>query len=82
MTVTVAFAGADGAPLAPREVTLTLSLPAAGIEPIRRPMRADGPVWRAEGIVLPVPGAWTVRAAALITDYDLLALEGALGIAP
>jgi copper transport protein len=82
VSVTVAFAGQDGAALAPIEVTLTLSMPSAGIEPIRRPMTRAGDAWRADGITLPVPGPWTVRAAALISDYDLLSLEGEVAIAP
>jgi copper transport protein len=82
VTVTVAFADPGGATLAPKEVTLTLAMPSAGIEPIRRPMSPDGEAWRADGITLPVPGAWTMRAAALVTDYEMLTLEGEIAVAP
>ena len=55
---------------------MTLALPAAGIEPIRRAMvLADG-TWTADDVMLPVPGAWTVKASALITDFDLVTVEG------
>lgn len=33
-------------------------------------------------VSLPVPGPWAVRAAALVTDYDLLTLAGEVRIAP
>jgi len=76
VAVSVALSGHDGTPLAAREVALTLSRPEAGIEPIRRAMTLAGGTWTADGVMLPVPGAWTVRAAVLITDFDLVTLEG------
>jgi hypothetical protein len=33
-------------------------------------------------ILLPTPGAWHVRAAALVTDFDLVTFEGVVSIAP
>jgi copper transport protein len=82
VTVALALAAPDGSSLAAKEVTLTLSLPAAGIEPIRRAMTLADGTWTADGVMLPVPGAWTIRAAALITDFDLVTLEGTVAIGP
>jgi copper transport protein len=76
VSVSVALAAHDGAPLTAREVTLTLALPAAGIEPIRRSMTMTEGTWTADDVMLPIPGAWTVKAAALITDFDLVTVEG------
>ena len=76
VTVSVTLAAQDGSPLAAKEVTLTLPLPAAGIEPIRRAMALADGTWTANDVMLPVPGAWTVKAAALVTDFDLVTLEG------
>ncbi len=82
VTVSVALSSHDGTPLAAKEVTLTLAQPAAGIEPIRRAMSfADG-TWSANDVMLPVPGAWTVKAAALVTDFDLVTLEGTVTVGP
>ncbi len=60
----------DGQPLNPLEVLCELALPDAGIEPIRRPLVADGDGhYRWDGIV-PVSGTWRLRVEALITDFE------------
>lgn len=82
VTVAVALTAQDGPPLAAKEVTLTLALPEAGIEPIRRAMAIAGGTWTADGVMLPVPGAWSVKAAALVTDFDMVTLEGTVTIGP
>ncbi len=82
VSVAVTLAEMDGAPLAPKEVTLTLAQPEAGIEPIRRAMTESDGAWEAENVLLPAPGAWHVRAAALVTDFDLVTFEGVVSIAP
>jgi nitrogen fixation protein FixH len=63
--------GSDGQPLAVREVAVELSLPAAGIEPLRAhaALGPDGS-FTVESIALPVQGAWTVRVDALIGDFE------------
>ena len=81
VAVAVMLTAPGGTALVAREVTVTFLHPAAGIEPIRRSMRLAGATWTAEGITLPVPGAWTVRTAALITDYDRITLEGTVEMA-
>lgn len=70
-------------PLDAREVTFVFSNPNAGIEPFRR--KADKPgdgTWRADGIVLPLPGEWSVRVDVLISDFEIARLEGLVEIRP
>jgi copper transport protein len=64
-------------------VTFVFSNPAAAIEPFRRraEISDDGP-WRADGVVLPLPGKWTVRIDVLITDFEIARLEGEISIKP
>jgi copper transport protein len=82
VSVAVTLAEMDGVPLTPKEVTLTLAQPDAGIEPVRREMTESDGAWEARDILLPAPGAWHVRAAALVTDFDLVTFEGIVSIAP
>jgi copper transport protein len=57
-------------PPVPKEVWLELSEAATGIGPIRRRLlpRAGGFIY--DGTELAIPGRWTVRIEALLTDYD------------
>jgi copper transport protein len=66
----------DASPLAAKEVTLTLSLPERGIEPLERPatLGADG-YWHLRDVPLPYPGRWHLRIDALVTDFQKVALE-------
>jgi copper transport protein len=62
-------------PLSPKEVTVVLTNPAAGIEPIRRvATRTGAGPWIAEA-TLPVPGEWHVRLDLLVTDFRKVTLE-------
>ncbi|MGV6876413.1 copper resistance CopC/CopD family protein [Pseudochelatococcus sp. B33] len=73
----------DFGPLAAKEVTLVLSNPAAGVEPIRRPAtREDESNWRVDGLNLPLPGKWSVRVDILISDFERVKLEDAIEIRP
>lgn len=75
--------GKAGQVLAPREVTLVLSNPASGIEAIRRPAQPTGERnWRVDGLVVPLPGIWHVRLDLLVSDFELVKLEGKVGIRP
>jgi len=65
--------GKGGVRVTPREVTVGLALPSAGIEPIRRrakPVEDGG--WRVELMPVPVSGLWQVQVDALITGFDKL----------
>ncbi|BCH25273.1 copper resistance CopC/CopD family protein [Mesorhizobium sp. L-8-3] len=70
------FGGLDA-----KEVTFVFANPTAGIEQFKRQAEqsADG-TWRAEGVVLPLAGQWTVRIDVLISDFDLARLDGQVNI--
>lgn len=66
-----------------KEVTFVFANPSAGIEPFkRRAEKVSDGTWRAEGVVLPLAGDWTVRIDVLISDFDLAKLEGRVAIRP
>jgi copper transport protein len=63
-------------PLAVKEVTLVLSLPAAAIEPLRRDAIAAGEgSWRVDDLRVPLAGRWRLRVEILIDDFEKVALE-------
>ncbi|TVR06838.1 MAG: copper resistance protein CopC [Salinarimonadaceae bacterium] len=70
------------APFDPMEVTVLLSLPARGLEPVetRLTRGADG-VWTGTGTMLPLPGIWTARIEILIDDFTREIIEGEMEIA-
>jgi copper transport protein len=71
----------DFGPLRAKEVTIILSNPSAGIEPIERPAQLfDETAWRVTDLVVPVPGRWTVRVDILISDFEKIILEDAVSI--
>ena len=67
-------------PAPPKEVTIELSNPAAGIEPIRRPMAEDNGAYLLEGPELAVAGTWAIRLDVLVTDFDKATFETAIPI--
>jgi copper transport protein len=71
----------DFGPLDAKEVTLALSDPAAGVEPIKRPATksADG-TWQVDGLTVPVPGHWDVDVAILLSEFELVHLRDAVDI--
>lgn len=73
----------EATPLVAKEVTLTLSLPERGIEPIERnaTLGPDG-YWHVRKVELPFAGRWHVRIDALVTDFEKVTLEDELEIAP
>ncbi len=73
----------DFGPLDPKEVTLVLSRPEAGIEPLKRAATKPGDgTWRVDGLVIPFPGRWTVRLDILVSDFEMVKLEGPIDIRP
>jgi copper transport protein len=73
----------DGAfaPLAAKEVTLTLSNPAAGIEPLKHSAARQGEnVWRIEDVRIPLAGQWTLRVEILVNDFEKLMLDDAVAL--
>ena len=68
--------GAGLSPLEPREVTLALSNPEAGIEPIRRSaVRSGQGVWEVDGLLLLPAGNWSARVDLLVTDFERRTIE-------
>jgi copper transport protein len=64
-----------------KEVTFVFSNPEAGIEPFRRKARKPGDgTWRADAVTLPLPGKWNVRTDILISDFEIVRLNGELTI--
>ncbi|MER8479778.1 copper resistance CopC/CopD family protein [Mesorhizobium sp. M1163] len=73
----------DFGPLDAKQVTLVLSKPDSGIEPIKRPATrlADG-TWRVDDLVIPVAGRWTARLDILVSDFEMVKIEAPIDIRP
>jgi copper transport protein len=66
----------DASPLQAKEVTLSLSQPERGIEPMeRKAIRGADGNWTVGGVLLPFAGRWRVRVEVLVTDFEQIALE-------
>lgn len=64
-----------------KEVTLVLSNPNAGIEPFRRPLTRRGEAnWRTDAVTIPLAGLWRIRVDVLISDFEIVRLEGQIRI--
>jgi copper transport protein len=73
----------DFGPLDAKEVTLVLSKPDSGIEPMKRPATKPGDgTWRVDNLVIPVPGRWTVRIDILVSDFEIVKIEAPVDIRP
>jgi copper transport protein len=63
-------------PLSAKEVTLLLSKPEVGIEPMRlMATHVADTVWRIEGAQIPVLGRWHLRIEVLVSDFEKLMLD-------
>lgn len=77
VSLSIFLADEDGAPIDPKEVTVELSRPDIGIEPIRRAARRTGDgEWSVESLRLPVAGRWSVGVEALVSDFERERLAG------
>jgi copper transport protein len=77
----IAIMTGDFGPLDAKEVTLVLSNPGAGIEQIKRPAhKASDGTWQVDDLNLPLPGRWSVRIEILVSDFELVRLEGNIEI--
>jgi copper transport protein len=73
----------DFGPLDAKEVTLVLSKPDSGIEPLKRPATKPGDgTWRVDNLVIPIAGSWTVRIDILVSDFEMTKVEGPIDIRP
>jgi copper transport protein len=69
--LTLTLRDADGAPMAPVEVTVFLSNPALGIEPSEHRAVAAAPGrYTVPDADFPIAGSWTVEIEALVTDFE------------
>lgn len=73
----------DFGPLDAKEVTLVLSKPDSGIEPLKRAATKPGDgSWRVDNLVIPVSGRWTVRIDILVSDFEMVKIEAPVDIRP
>jgi len=73
----------DFGPLDAKAVTLVLSKPDSGVEPLKREARKPGDgTWRIDGLVVPFAGRWTARLDILVSDFDMIQIEGPIDIRP
>jgi copper transport protein len=73
----------DFGPLDAKEVTLVLSKPDAGIEPLKRPATKPGDgTWRVDNLVIPIAGSWNARIDILVSDFEITKVEGPIDICP
>lgn len=78
--MTITFSGPDDQPIKAQAVTVTLSNPEQGIEPLsREALRDDDDIWRVSALPLPNTGGWQARLIILIDDFDQITLDGAVG---
>ena len=73
----------DSVPLDAKEVTVTLTGPAAGSKPTTR-VALQGPdeSWQVDGIELAQPGNWTVTVSAALSTTGLVVLDAPVVIDP
>jgi len=83
VTATIRLMREDLTTFLAKEVTLNLSAPEAGIEPISRRARLlPTELWEVDGLILPRGGVWKVELQVLVTDFDRLTLPGLIVIEP
>jgi copper transport protein len=79
VTISLALIKPTGAVLEAKEVSIELTLPAAGIEPVRRQaVRNDTGQWAINNVVIPLSGTWTVTANVLVSNFEAVKLSGEL----
>lgn len=73
VTASMVIMTGDFGPLDAKEVTLVLSKPDSGIEPLKRSATKPGDgSWRVDNLVIPVPGRWTARIDILVSDFEMV----------
>ncbi len=63
-----------------QSVTLRLSAPELGIEPIKREADSDEGVWRVDGLIIPTPGLWRIEVDVRLSRFDLARPSGEIVI--
>ncbi len=81
--VLVTIATLDGESVAPRSVRFSFTPVEADLAPVTRTAEADpAGTWRAEDMILPLPGLWTVEMEVRVSDFELVKLTGDVTISP
>ncbi|MCK6441789.1 CopD family protein [Elstera cyanobacteriorum] len=75
----VTVTDATGSVRPPLEAVAYLSLPAAGIENLRRPLAREGTDFAAD-IALPMAGVWQVQVDLLVTDFEKRSLLAEIAV--
>lgn len=75
VTIAVETWDAEATAATPREVTIALSAPALGIEPLRLPATAVEGHWEVQGLSIPVAGPWHVEVDVRIDTFTLVRLS-------
>ncbi|WP_199084502.1 copper resistance protein CopC [Bosea sp. ASV33] len=83
VSVEIVLMNGEFGPLPAKELSLSFSNPAAGIESIERQAKLgpDG-IWRVEDLTLPVSGRWEVELAILISDFEMRRIKDVVVIRP
>jgi copper transport protein len=83
VSVEIVLMNGEFGPLTAKELSLSFSNTAAGIEPIERQAKlgADG-IWRVQDLTLPVSGRWEAELAILISDFEMRRIKDAVVIRP
>jgi copper transport protein len=75
--VEVSLADAKFEAFDPREVTLRMSSDDGSVAPFAVPIRRKtAGLWRADHVQAPCDCAWNVRVQLLVSDFDMVELDG------
>jgi copper transport protein len=75
-TITIHLFGAAERPLPAQQVTIELSQPAAGVEPMEHKLTAESPgLYRWANAPMPLAGKWKIQLLVLISDFEEIRFE-------
>jgi len=75
-TITIHLFDAAGKPLATQQVTIELSQPAAGVEPMEHKLTAESSgLYRWANAPMPLAGNWKIQLLVLISDFEEIRFE-------
>ena len=76
-SVAIAVLNGQFGPIDAKGITLTLSNPTAGIQPIKREARhIEGANWAVDVLTIPAAGKWITRVDVLVSDFEEITLQG------
>jgi copper transport protein len=78
--LTVRFLDEAGRPIAPVEVTMRVSSPELGIEPVERALLGDGDAYFVDTADMALPGRWVLRIDARLDDFEKPIFETAIDL--